>query len=111
MSDEFGGEERPRDPHDPMDKAWVPDDALAALVSEAEIHPEESPEQTARRLLLENVGPVTLGIIHTALHGTNERTRLDAQKYVMERVLGRVGDDAFGAERSPVDSFVDKIQQ
>ena len=89
---------------------WVPDEAMKALVAERDVHPDETPEQTARRLLIENLGPVTLGLIHTALHGSTERTRLDAQKYVMERVLGRVGDDAYGAVDSPIESFLRGVE-
>jgi predicted hydrolase (HD superfamily) len=90
------------------ESSWVPDDALNSLVTERTIHPEEDNEATARRLLRENVAASVLGIVHTAIHGTNERTRLDAQKYVVERVLGRVGDDAYGAT-SPVADFISDI--
>lgn len=91
-------------------KDWIPDEALNALVQERAVHPEESPEQMARRLILENLGQVTLGVIHTALWGSNERTRLDAQKYLMERALGRVGDDAFGDVQSPIEKFLTGVE-
>jgi len=90
------------------DSSWVPDDALNALIAERTIHTEEDNEQIARRLLRENVGAAILGIVHTAIHGTNERTRLDAQKYITERVLGRVGDDAYGAT-NPVADFISEV--
>lgn len=88
---------------------WVPEAALESLVAEKTVHPEEDHEATARRLFRENVGQVTLGILHTAVHGSNERVRLDAQKYVVERVLGKVGDDAFDGDRSPVASFIEDV--
>lgn len=90
--------------------SWVPDDALNALVTERTIHPDEDNETTARRLLRENVGAAVLGIVHTAVHGSNERVRLDAQKYVVERVLGRVGDDAYGAT-NPVADFISEVTE
>lgn len=93
-----------------MDDSWVPDDALSSLVTERTIHPEENDEATARRLLRENVAAVTLGIIHTAIHDPNSRVRLDASKYVVERVLGRVGDDAYGAT-SPVADFISEVTE
>ena len=90
---------------------WVPDDALQSLVTERELHEGETEEQMARRLLIENVGAATLSIINVALHGSTERTRLDASKYVVERVLGRVGDDAFGGTRSPAELLIEEVTQ
>lgn len=107
--EDYNDEGRERDESNPLDKDWIPDEALDALTSERAVHPEEKPEQTARRLLLENLGQVTLGIIHTAIYGSSERIRLDAQKYVMERVLGRIGDDAYGAEVSPIEAFLAEV--
>jgi len=110
MSDFNNGEESDGTTAPEGNREWVPDAAMNALLAEREIHPDETPEQTARRLLIENLGPVTLGLIHTALHGSTERTRLDAQKYVMERVLGRVGDDAFGDVDSPIERFLAGVE-
>lgn len=90
-------------------KMWIPDDALKSLVTERTLNPQESEETLSRRLFTENAAAATVSIIHTALHGTNERTRLDASKYIVERVLGRVGDDAFGGEKSPVEAFLDDV--
>lgn len=89
-----------------MSSSWVPDDALKALVTERTLHDDESEEMLARRLLRENLPTAVLGIIHTAQHGESSRIRLDAQKYITERVLGRVGDDAYGADTSPVEAFM-----
>lgn len=93
-----------------LSKEWVPEDALSSLVTERTLNPEESEEQTARRLLRENLPAAVLGIVHTSIHGENSRIRLDAQKYITERVLGRIGDDAFGADISPVDEFANSMQ-
>ena len=103
MDDEFEPSEDEAQPR--MSKDWVPDDAIAALVMDRTVHGEETQEQLARRLLRENLPVAVVGIIHTAQHGENSRIRLDAQKYVVERVLGKVGDDAFGADASPLDDF------
>jgi hypothetical protein len=116
-------EERGFDPSDEdvphtLSSSWIPEDALRSLVTEKTLNPDESEEQTARRLLRENLPAAVLGIVHTSIHGESSRIRLDAQKYMVERVLGRVGDDAFGDDVSPVDSFaksmadaMDKIEQ
>lgn len=89
--------------------AWVPDDALAALVTERDLHAGETEEQMARRLMIENVGAAVMSIVNVAMHGSTERSRLDASKYIVERVLGRVGDDAFGGTRSPAELLVESV--
>lgn len=96
------------DEENSQDRDWIPDDALSSIISERQVHPEEDEEALARRLLRESVPQVTLGLIHTALHGGTDRTRLDAQKYLMDRVLGRAGDDAYGAV-NPVDDFISDV--
>jgi sensor histidine kinase regulating citrate/malate metabolism len=93
---------------DADDDSWVPEDALANLTSERTLNPAETEEQLARRLLKENVPQAVLAIIHTSQHGTSERVRLDASKYIVERVLGKVGDDAYG-EISPLTKFLDQM--
>lgn len=105
MSDYING---PEDSDDAIDN-WIPDEALKGLVTEREVHPEESEEMLTRRLFRENSANAALGIIHIAVHGTNERTRLDASKYVVERVLGKVGDDAFDAAKSPLESLMEGV--
>lgn len=92
-------------------REWVSDDALASLATERQLHEDETEEGTARRLMRENVGVATLSIIHLATHGSNDRLRLDASKYIVERVLGRVGDDAFGDERSPLENMFRKLEE
>lgn len=91
------------------DKSWVPDDALASLVSERAINPDESEEQLTRRLFKENSASAALQIIHVSHHGTNERTRLDASKYIVERVLGKIGDDKFEGEKNPLEALMEGV--
>lgn len=89
-----------------MPDTWVPDDAVAALAMERTFH-NETPAVMARRLFQENAANAAAAICHIAVHGTNERIRLDAAKYVVERVLGRVGDDIF--EVNPVDELISSV--
>ena len=75
--------------------SWIPEDALAEIAEERSMPAVdgESLEQYSRRLMQEALPAVTKGLIFTAIHSVNERIRLDAQKYVMERVLGKPGED------------------
>jgi len=77
------------------DLTAITESDLEALKMERSLDPTESAELRARRLFRENLDTAVMGIIKTAAHATNERLRFDAQKYVVERILGRVGDDPF----------------
>ena len=118
MSDDHSPEEIPqRPPHLPhqgqpqVSSDWVADDALANLSMERQIHPEESVEDTARRLFRENSSVAALSIIHLSRHASTERIRLDASKYVLDRVLGRVGDDAYGQTKDPLEMFIKGVEE
>ena len=76
--------------------SWIPEDALAEIAEERS-RPAvdgETHQQYARRLMEESLPQVTKGLIFTAVHSTNDRIRLDAQKYLVDRVLGKPGEDA-----------------
>ncbi len=106
-NEDFGrGESGERDP---FGDDWMPTDFEQALKGEKELHPDEDPETTARRLLRENVGGAVMQIARAATHGATDRIRLEASKYIVERVLGRVGDDSFDGIKSPVESFIDDV--
>lgn len=93
----------------PKGKAWVPDEALEGMIMEREYHPEESNPKTTKRLMDENAPVVAMSLIHLALHSGSERTRLDAGKYIMDRVLGRVGEELIPTEDSPIEKFVSEV--
>jgi hypothetical protein len=76
-----------------MMKDWDPDEALASLKMERQVT-SESEEVIARRIFRENLVQATQAICHLATYGLNEKIRLDAAKYVVERGLGRLGEDA-----------------
>jgi hypothetical protein len=52
-----------------------------------------------------------VSIVHIALYGSSERLRLDAAKYVTDRVLGRVGDDVIIGKNSPLDQLIMNMQK
>jgi hypothetical protein len=84
---------------------------LDALNLEANLFPNETSEVTARRLMRENLVAVTQRIVGIALNSTSDRTALDASKYVMERVLGKVGDDAALASDNKLSMFVNELEE
>ena len=88
-----------------MDDDWIPADALDKLKLERQVHDDETEQQLSRRLMRENLPVITAGLIHTAINDPSSRVRLDAQKYIMERVLGKVGDDAYEGTVSPIDAL------
>lgn len=79
------------------EREWVPDKALEALNMEQGMS-EETPEELARRLLREGLPLAVSSLVHLSAHSTNERTRLDAAKSVIERNLGKPGDQAPGKD-------------
>jgi hypothetical protein len=91
-------------------KRWDSDEALESLKLERTMNPSETEEDLARRTFKENAPLIANAIVHTALHAGSEGTRLAAQKYAMDRVLGKVGDD-LTTEDDPLRTFLaDAIQ-
>lgn len=89
---------------------WVPEDAIEALSMERAASPSESLENLTARLFRENAPAAAMSIVHTALHGANERTRLDASKYVVERLLGKVGESNPVGAVNPLEAFLNGIE-
>ena len=108
MSDE-NPNASPEDGLGDLPDTWKPSDLDGIMVAERTMHPEESPEETARRLINENVTSAVLSIVHMAKYGSNEKLRLDASKYITERALGRVGDDAF--VEAPINKFIKGVTE
>lgn len=88
---------------------WVPEAAVEALNMERTLHEDETNEQMSRRLLREAAPIITQGIINTAIRGSTDRVRLDAQKYVLDRVLGKVGDDSYEDNKSPLEKLTELL--
>lgn len=99
----------PEDDFGDLPDTWKPESVKGFILAERTLNPEETSEELARRLINENVTTAVLGIVHIATHGSNERVRLDAQKYITERALGRVGDDAF--VENPMNKFIKSITE
>lgn len=87
---------------------WLPDDVGAALLMEKQLNPDETEEQSVKRLFREASPHAAMSIIRLAQTSTNERTRLDASKYVVERVIGKIGEDEGGVS-SPIDDLMGDV--
>lgn len=72
-------------------KAWDADEALAALGEEASFF-EETAEEQALRVFKENLVVGAQAIVHLARYSANEKIRLQAATYVVERNMGRLQD-------------------
>lgn len=79
----------PKADADKKTEDWDPAKVLEAAVSEAQTLELEL-EEHGRKTFKEHLVPAALSICHLASHSDNEKVRLDAAKYVVERTLGRV---------------------
>src|SRR5215831_9957685 len=72
---------------------WDPEVALASLAEDSSLLDDGDTLSTARRVFRENAGVAAAAIVHIAKYSVSDRTRLEAARYVVERNLGRVGED------------------
>jgi hypothetical protein len=84
----------------------MPEDELALLAQgpQATTSRADTAEATAVAIFRDNAGVCAEIIVDIAVHGENERTRLAASKYVVDRVLGRI------PEAAPVNGPSDPLQ-
>lgn len=94
----------------PLPEGFVNQAAMdAALTMEQATHPDETNEELTHRLFRENSPRVAMSLVHIALNGTSERLKLDAGKYIIDRVMGPVGKETHRAD-SPLDAMVRQMQ-
>lgn|SRR5690554_3200170 len=87
------------------DPRYIPEDLVASLREErSALDPDMTDAQHAKKIFAEHAAAAASTIAHIAIHGSSERVRLDASKYVVERILGRVGDDV--GEDDPIQKFM-----
>jgi len=72
-------------------------------------HVEESEEALTQRLFRENSARVAMSLVDIAIRGSSERLRLDAGKYIVDRVLGKIGDDTHRAD-SPLEAMLRQME-
>lgn len=97
-------------PNERRSADWIPEEALEGLAMEQSVRPEETAEVITRRLLRENAAVAALSVVHLSKHASTERLRLDASKYVLDRVLGRIGDDN-ASEIDPLEAFLAGVEE
>jgi hypothetical protein len=87
---------------------WDPKpEDVAALALERSVRPSESNPETAQRLFEESSPLAAQEIIRLATNRqANERVRLDAAKYVVERSLGKLGNDTKPQAQNPWDDVI-----
>lgn len=71
----------------------------------------ETEEQMARRAFRQALPGAAQAIIDIAHHGMNERTRLTAAQYIVERNMGKVGQDPALANTDTLRGLVEGLTE
>ena len=79
------------------------------LVHQRHVVQEQTPEGAVSSIFRENAAAAAQTVVNIALFGKNERTRLAAAQYVVERVVGRVQDNPPVRVDDPFSEFLEKI--
>lgn len=74
------------DEYDPTDPKWDSDEALENLKMERSLNSDLSNADLAKKLLDEASPFAAQTVIHLALHAANENTRLNAAKYITDKL-------------------------
>lgn len=90
------------------DRSWIPDAAIEGLKMERDLHPEKSNIEFTRELFRQNAPAAAASIVHLAIHSPNEKVRSDNARYVIERVLGRPGEENPHG-RTPLEALMEGI--
>lgn len=120
--DDYGANNQPRDHSQPRAEDyehWVSDEDLAAAMQmEQTVFGRDlsagASVSLAKRLFKENAAAAAQSIIKTAVHGSTEKVRFDAAKYVLERALGPAAlafKDNEDGELDPLEAAVQELQR
>lgn len=86
-------------------------DELDAMKLDVSLYPNETEEQTARRLFREALPQAVLGLVDIATNSSNDRTRLTACQYIVERNMGKVGDDPAHVKTDILEGIVADLEE
>lgn len=91
------------------DRSWIADKAIEALNMERTFDDKpKSDIEFTRDQFRKSAPHAAASIIHLALHSTNERIRLQSAQYVVERVLGRPGEENPHG-RTPLEALMEGV--
>lgn len=89
---------------------WMPEDELRMLQNQPKISPSVNDnEKIAMAIFRDNVALAAEIIGDLAINGDKESTRLNASKYIVERVLGKIGDTATNAQGDVWDELFSNV--
>lgn len=91
-----------------FDDGWLPDKCTELINAEVAMAPagKIDYESMAKQIMLENLPRVAASMVHIAMYDTNSATRLNAAKYLIDRVLGR---DTTVVEDDPLAKVMEKL--
>lgn len=88
---------------------WEPDKIIDALAEEKSAF-ELSDPALAEKILKENSAMCAQGIVRIAIHSPNEKMRFDAQRYVLDRVLGRITEKGLNTAKNTFEEIMEHVQ-
>jgi hypothetical protein len=89
---------------------WDVEQALADAVS-SKILLNDSYEEQTRRHLEQSAPAAAMSIVQIALYSHDERRKLDASKYIVDRMLGKIGEEKDNGKGSPLESLLGEVVQ
>lgn len=94
-----------------FDDDFLPQEEIDALGLERSVHGNETLAQLSERLLMEAAPNAAQVIINLANNpAANDRTRLTAAQYIIDRTCGRIGDATRSEDgRAPWDHVFDAV--
>lgn len=92
-----------------LPRDYDPDAALLACVEEHTVMGTSYESQT--RNTLEQAAPLAAQtIVNIAMYSVNEKLRLEAARYIVDRNLGRIGDERMdSAKSSPLEELLGDV--
>ncbi len=84
---------------------WDPAKAVEALAEERQVL-DETPKVQSKRIIEEGAPTAAHALVYLAAHSENEKTRLDAAKYILERTHGRVKEQETDENDDPFERFL-----
>lgn len=91
-----------------MGNEWISDEELAALAQP--LDPPGKYEAIAQKRLKQLAPDAVAVIVDIMNHSENDKTRLDAAKYVLDRALGKIeAPTVSGGDRPAWESVIDSV--